>query len=85
MATKRKPYKSGERPKMGDLVWRYYANGLSIPEETENLVKDYGVVVGFWTTKSGNVVLPVITWSRTGKTYRNLTSSIRLAARSHDK
>ena len=81
MAAIRKPYKTGERPKMGDLVWRYWANGLSIPEETKNVAKDYGMVVGFWTTVSGNVCLPLITWSRTGKTNRSLTSSVRLAAR----
>jgi len=70
-----KPYKTGERPKKGDLVWRN-RKGPS-PKH-----KHYGIVVGLWISRSGNSRLPVILWVDTGKKNKSLAGSIRLAARS---
>ena len=58
---KRKPYKTGERPKKADLVWRL---ALIAGERG----KDYGIVVGFKINRNRSWEYPVVYWKN-----KNLT------------
>ena len=71
---KRKAYKSGERPKMGDLVWRV---ALIAGERG----KDYGIVVGFKINRKRNWEYPIVYWKNKNREYMSLTTTIKLMAR----
>ena len=71
---KRKAYKSGERPKMGDLVWRV---SLIAGERG----KDYGIVVGFKINRKRNWEYPIVYWKNKNREYMSLTTTIKLMAR----
>ncbi len=72
---KRKPYKSGERPKKGDLVWRRYVTGHDV------IGKDYGIVVGFKINRHRSWEHPVIYWKNKNRAYMSLPTTTRLMAR----
>jgi len=71
---KRKPYKTGERPKKDDLVcrntWIQGCHG-----------KDYGIVVGFKINRQRTWQYPIIYWKNKNLTHMSLTTTIRLMAR----
>ena len=71
---KRKPYKTGERPKKDDLVlrktWIQGCHG-----------KDYGIVVGFKINRQRTWEYPIIYWKNKKLTHMSLTTTIRLLAR----
>jgi len=71
---KRKPYKTGERPKKADLVWRL---ALIAGERG----KDYGIVVGFKINRNRSWEYPVVYWKNKNRAYMSLTTTIRLMAR----
>ena len=71
---KRKPYKTGERPKKDDLVWRW---ALKADERG----KDYGIVVGFKINRKRNWEYPIVYWKNKNREYMSLTTTIKLLAR----
>ncbi len=71
---KRKPYKTGERPKKADLVWRWMLKG-------GHKGKDYGIVVGFKINRTRSWEYPVVYWKNKNRTHMTLTTTIRLMAR----
>jgi len=71
---KRKPYKTGERPKKADLVFhRTYIQGEH--------GKDYGIVVGFKINRRQSWEYPVVYWKNKNRAHMSLTTTIRLVAR----
>ncbi len=75
--TIKKPYKTGETPEIGDLVWRYIASVF----EDENPKKDWGVVVKLWVSTKGSWQLPIIYWARKGRAQKSLVATVQLEAR----
>jgi len=73
---KEKKYKSGEIPELGDFVCR---------KHKDKAYEIYGVVIGKWKSASGDLQLPIIYWSNTGKARKSLASHITLAARNRRK
>ena len=71
---KRKPYKTGERPKKADLVWR-----LALIEGERG--KDYGIVVGFKINRKRSWEYPVVYWKNKNRAYMSLPTTARLMAR----
>ena len=71
---KRKPYKTGERPKKADLVWRW---ALKAGERG----KDYGIVVGFKINRKRSWEYPIVYWKNKNREYMSLTTTLRLMAR----
>ena len=71
-----KKYKTGEVPKIGDLVWRYRSGIFPQPH-----VKQWGIVTGYWLSMSRNSKLPVICWAGTDRPKKALTTVLRLYAR----
>ena len=71
---KRKPYKSGERPKKDDLVYRNTWNHATHG-------KDYGIVVGFKINRQRTWQYPIVYWKNKNITHMSLTTTIRLMAR----
>jgi hypothetical protein len=71
---KRKPYKTGQRPKKDDLVCRntWIQGGHG---------KDYGIVVGFKINHQRTWQYPIIYWKNKNLTHMSLTATIRLVAR----
>jgi len=74
---KRKPYKTGEIPEIGDLVWRHMESMF----EDENPKKDWGVVVKLWVSSRGGWQLPIIYWARKGRAQKSLVVMVQLEAR----
>jgi hypothetical protein len=72
---KRKPYKTGERPKKNDLVWRWWVSNAG------ERGKDYGIVVGFKINRRQSWEYPVVYWKNKNRTHMTLTTTIRLMAR----
>ena len=75
--TIKKPYKTGEIPEIGDLVWRHIASGF----EDENPKKDWGVVVKLWVSSRGSWQLPIIYWARKRQAQKSLVATVQLKAR----
>ena len=71
---KRKPYKTGERPKKADLVWRWKM-------KAGQKGKDYGIVVGFKINRKRSWEYPIVYWKNKNREYMSLTTTIRLMAR----
>ena len=71
---KRKPYKTGERPKKNDLVvHRTYIQGEH--------GKDYGIVVGFKINRRRSWEYPVVYWKNKNRAHMSLPTTTRLIAR----
>ena len=74
---KKVPYKTGEIPDIGDLVWRWRSK-----EEKLNAYKQYGTVIGHWVSSSNSIQLPIICWINNPGLPRNtLAGVVRLVTR----
>ena len=71
---KRKPYKTGERPKKADLVWRWALKAGAHG-------KDYGIVVGFKVNRKRTWQYPIVYWKNKNRAYMSLPTTTRLMAR----
>ena len=71
---KRKPYKTGERPKKADLVSRR----VLVKDKPG---KDFGIVVGFKINRRRSWQYPIVYWKNKQRAYMSLTTTLRLVAR----
>jgi len=77
---KRFNYKSGERPEVGDLVYkRVYKEWNSV--RRKDLISYYGIVIAIKPSRSMLTESPLIKWTNSPSAKVQLPQSVRLLAR----